>query len=156
MHVGRGLTWPLARQAAEITLREVIAHTDAERASNVCQPSLGFQGPGTAVLKVCGSPLDVAGNLADLRVQGALPSTIGILALGAQNNPVPVLGGFAVPVPFFYTDLVLFDAQGVLFREGAFTAPAIALGNVFAQAAYYDPSLPQQWGLTNAIEIDLQ
>jgi len=154
IHIGRSVPWPLAQQASEVTLRTLIAHVDGIRAANVCQADLGFQGPGTAELAICGQQLNAPGNFADLRVDGAPANALGLLVLGAQNNPTPVFGGTAVPVPFFFADVLLFDAQGGAFVEDYFEGLANG-SEVFAQAAYLDPSLPQGWGLSNALRIEL-
>jgi hypothetical protein len=156
VHIGTTVSWPLARQAAEITLRQVMAHVDGIRAVTVCQQNLGFQGPGASRLEVCGGSLAVFGNIADLRVTAALPNSVGVLALGVQNQPTPLFGGVAVPVPAFYTGVVVFDAQGNWLAPGALSAPPLPLTDVFAQVVHYDPLLPQQFGLSNALRLVLQ
>jgi pyrrolidone-carboxylate peptidase len=156
IHVGTNVTWPVARQAAEVSLRELIAHVDAIRAVTTCQQNLGFQGPGAATFEICGGPLNLFGNIADLRVLGAPVNGLGVLALGAQNNPTPLWGGMAVPVPTFYLEAVFFDAQGEWFVPGGLVAPPVPLPDVFAQIGYLDPTLPQSFGLTNALRLTLQ
>ncbi|HEX5051973.1 MAG TPA: hypothetical protein VFZ65_09390 [Planctomycetota bacterium] len=156
VHIGQAVSWALARQAAEVTLRQVIAHVDAIRAATVCQGNIGFQGPGTALFEACGGALNVFGNIADMRVVGALPSTIGVLALGSQNNPTPLFGGSVVPVPTFYLNVLAFDANGTWLAPGALIAPPMPLPDVFAQVAWFDPAQPQGWGLSNALRLTLQ
>lgn len=156
VHIGTAVTWPQAIQATEITLRQVMAHLDGIRSTTVCQQDLGFQGPGTARLEVCGGSLAQVGNVADLRVSQALANSIGVLALGSQNQPTPLFGGLVVPVPAFYVDLVAFDAAGGWLAPGALSAPPSPLGDVFAQVVHYDPLLPQQFGLSNAVRLVLQ
>lgn len=156
VHVGSAVSWALARQAAEETLRQVILHTDAVRAATTCQTDIGSQGPGAATLSVCGGPLNVFGNVADVRVADATASSVGLLALGAQNNPTPLFGGTLIPNPAFYVMPVLLDAQGSWLGEGFLQAPPTPLSDVFAQVAWFDPTLPSSWGLTNALQITLQ
>jgi pyrrolidone-carboxylate peptidase len=156
VHVGRSLSWTLARQAAEVTVREVIAHTDAVRAATICQQDLGFQGPGNTLLAVCGGPLNLVGSTADVRIGGAPPGTLGVLAFGAQSQPVPLFGGTFVPVPLIYTHLVLADANGHWLWEDGLTGTPSGLPQVYAQFAYLDQALPQGWGLSNALGLSFQ
>lgn len=155
VHVGRSLSWTLARQAAEVTLREVIAHVDAIRAANLCQANLGFQGPGTSVLSACGGPLNLVGTTTDMRVAGGPAGGLGLVAFGTQNAPVPIFGGTLVPVPIFHAQVALLDAQGTWLWDDGLTG-ATGLPTIFAQFAYLDATLPQGWGLSNAIELAFQ
>ncbi|MBL8754329.1 MAG: hypothetical protein JNK15_13590 [Planctomycetes bacterium] len=156
IHVGTNISFVIARQAAEVSLRELIAHVDAVRANTTCQANLGFAGPGNATFQICGGHLNVPGSLAELRVTGALPNGIGVLAFGAANNPTPLLGGTAVPLPTFWLDLVTFDGQGTWRWPNALTTPPLPLPDVFTQLAWYDPALPQSFGFTNALRVVLQ
>ncbi|MFK7741615.1 MAG: hypothetical protein AB8H80_14950 [Planctomycetota bacterium] len=156
IHVGTQVTWPLAIQAAEVTLRELTVHLDGIRATTVCQQDLGFQGPGSAALQACGGQLGYAGNTADVRVTDALPQTVGVLALGAQSNPTPLFAGTAVPLPAFFVETIVFDADGSWLAEGLLQAPPMPMPDVFAQVAYLDASLPEGFGLSNALRIVLQ
>jgi hypothetical protein len=156
VHVGTTVSWPVARQAAEVTLRALIAHVDGVRAVTTCQPSLGFQGPGNADFAVCGGSLSQFGNVADLRVTGAVPNGLGVFAVGDQSNPTPLFGGTAIPLPAFYLGLVTFNAQGRWLAPAGIAAPPVPLPDVFAQVAYVDPVLPQSFGLTNALRLQLQ
>src|SRR5690606_11248330 len=64
IHVGGLVPWATAELAAQVTLRTVIQHVDAIRASVTCQRDLGFAGPGSSALAVCGTPL-TSGGIAD-------------------------------------------------------------------------------------------
>lgn len=156
VHVGGSVSWTDARTAAEITLRQVIAHVDGVRAATLCHQDIGYQGPGTASLLACGGSLALPGNSADMRVLGAAPNSIGILAIGRFFNPTPLLGGTLVPVPFFLSTVVSFDAQGQWFLPAALHGTAVPVGRLVAQIAYLDAALPQQWGFTNALCIVYQ
>ncbi len=156
IHVGTTISFVIARQAAEVSLRELIAHVDAVRANTTCQANLGFAGPGSAKFEVCGGHLNVPGSIAELRVTGAVPNGIGVLAVGATNTPTPVLGGIAVPTPTFFVGLVTFDGQGNWRWPNGLTTPPTPLPDIFAQVAWHAPALPQSFGFTNALRIDLQ
>ncbi|MBX3464998.1 MAG: hypothetical protein KF830_17655 [Planctomycetes bacterium] len=156
VHVGRSLSWALARQAAEVTIRRVIAHVDAVRAATVCQADLGFQGPGTATLVACGQPLHVAGNTADLRLYGGAANTLGVLAFGDRAQPVPLFGGTVVPVPILHTELVLLDGQGRWAWDGGLVGIAGGFPVLYAQVGYLDLAQPGGWGFTNALSLAYQ
>jgi hypothetical protein len=156
IHVGSGVSWPVARTAAEVTLRTVIAHVDSVRAATVCQTDLGFQGPGTATLVACGQPLHVNGNIADMRLLGGIPNSIAVLAFSDQSNPTPLFGGLVVPVPFLHLEAVLLDAQGQWFWDDGLVGTTAGLATIVVQAAYLDPMLVDGWGLTNALSLSFQ
>ncbi len=65
----------------------------------VCQTNLGFGGPGSALLSVCGESLLLTSSSAALSLTGAAPSSPLFVAFGLVNNPTPVKGGVLVPVP---------------------------------------------------------
>ncbi|MGE3172652.1 MAG: hypothetical protein AB7O97_08490 [Planctomycetota bacterium] len=155
VHIGRSLSWPVAINAMEITLREVIAYTDAVRAGTVCQTDLGFQGPGAGTLLACGDPLTALGNSADLRFSGGLPTGLAFVGFGLQQNPTPLFGGLAVTVPLATGFLVVLDDQGEWLLEGV-PGGLVGASSIFAQAAWFDPALPQSWGLSNALELRFQ
>jgi pyrrolidone-carboxylate peptidase len=140
VHVGSGLSWTVARQAAEVTLRTVINHVDGVRAGMVCQTNLGFQGPGSSHLSVCGGPLNLATNAADVLLTGGTPGALGVLAFGAQFTPLPLFGGTVVPLPAFYGQLMLLDGQGSWFWDDGLTGVVGGLPQIYAQAAYLDPA----------------
>lgn len=153
VHVGSGINWTVARQAAEITLRSVITHVDGVRAATVCQADLGFQGPGTATLLACGQPLNVNGNVADMRLLNGLPNSVAVLAFSDMANPTPLFGGMVVPVPLLHLEAVLLDAQGQWFWDNGLVGITGAFPQIVTQAAYLDPMLPQGWGLSNALSL---
>jgi hypothetical protein len=117
-----------------------------------CQPSLGFGGPGTAILSVCGDML-ASGGTADLAIIGATPSSPAWVGFGAANNPTPILGGTFVPFPPALIWTLATDANGeahLAIPGGGATAHT-----VYAQAVYPDLSLPQLVGFTNAVGIEI-
>lgn len=151
VHVGRSLSWANARAAAEITLREVILQVDAVRAATVCQQDLGFGGPGSALLRACGQPLNQNGNVADLRLLGGAPNTIGVLAFSDQVNPVPLFGGTVVTLPLLHTQLIVLDAAGEWFWDDGLVGFTGGFPTLSTQVGYLDAAQPQGWGLTNAL-----
>ncbi len=64
-----------------------------------CQLDLGYRGPGSTTLSVCGDALITAGSAATLLVTGAPPVTRLVLVLGATVAPTPLLTGILVPTP---------------------------------------------------------
>lgn len=152
VHVGTQISWPVATLAAEVTLRSVIDHVDAVRAATVCQADLGYGGPGTATLKICGDALGTGGS-ADLRLSNAPASTPIVFFAGAFSNPTPLGLGTFVPLPFAISFSFSTNAQGEIF------IPGIPGGggpvSVYLQALYGDGSLPGGIGFSNALQIQL-
>jgi len=65
-----------------------------------CQANLGFGGPGSMELSLCGDDLTYAGSSAVLGVVGAAPSVALSVVIGLAANPIPFKGGLLVPFPF--------------------------------------------------------
>jgi hypothetical protein len=99
----------------------------------VCQTDLGFGGPGTMALEVCGQALDLEGSLATLTLTGAPPAVPVFFVLGLVNDPTPLKGGTLVPVPL----LLLFDVPSDGAGEVTFPVPGGpgSVGSVYVQAA---------------------
>ena len=152
VHVGGQISVQNAANAARITLRAVIQHVDAERAATVCQDDLGFQGPGSATMAMCGDPLQTGGDT-DFAIHDAPPSSAVVLFLSAMQQPTPFFGGTLITVPPVATAVLPTDADGGLLIEDISTGGGPA--TVYAQAAYADASLPVGVGLTNALKLDL-
>ena len=151
VHVGGNVSWPTAMLAVEVTLREVISHVDAVVGATVCQSDLGFAGPGSATLSVCGEPL-TAGAQADLLLTGAPANTSTFLIAGFSSNPTPFpFGGTVVPFPAAVVLPVLTDSDGEILQTltGGGTA-----ATVYTQFAILDASTPFGVGLSNAVAVD--
>ncbi|MDF1799797.1 MAG: hypothetical protein P1V81_11525 [Planctomycetota bacterium] len=118
----------------------------------ICQPDLGFGGPGTATLSVCGELL-TGGGQADLLVDSDKPSSVAFVALGASLNPTPLFGGTVVTVPIAGVLTLLTDASGDAMLPGI-QSGSIPM-TIFAQAAVFDPIQPGGFQLTNAIQVTL-
>lgn len=117
----------------------------------ICQPSLGFGGPGSSTLTFCGGNLST-GTIATLTLSGAKASTPAWIAIGTVNNPTPIFAGTVVPVPF---TTLLFGATNA---SGTWTMPNVPGGGgpntLFVQAAYLDAALPDGVGFSNALQVD--
>jgi hypothetical protein len=151
VHVGSGIDWATARTAVEVSLRSLIEYVDAVVATTVCQPDLGFAGPGGALLEVCGPPI-AGGAAADLRLSGVPPGAPALIVAGFASSPTPFFGGTLVPVPPTVVVPVSADATGsVLVKDLTGPGPA----TVYVQAVYADAGLPQGLGMSNAVGIEL-
>jgi len=117
-----------------------------------CQADLGFAGPGSAQLSVCGGAPLAKGYKATLKITGALPASTAYIAVGFTSNPTSVKGGTLVPVPIF---LLVPIPTG----SGTITLPGVNGGNgpvsVYLQAIIVDGSQPAGFAFTNAVRIDL-
>ncbi len=117
----------------------------------VCQPDLGFAGPGALTLSVCGEPL-AAGGHADLRVDGAPPFAAVFVAAATTTAPAPLLGGTLVPGPVPHFLAFAADHGGVV------DLPGIPGGagplDVHAQALAADPGVPLGVAFSNAVRIE--
>ena len=116
----------------------------------VCQSDLGFGGPGSSSLSVCGDALS-SGGTAVLALAGAPPNSPYFLGFATQANPLPLLGGTWVPFPTLFTAALSTDA----FGGSSFTVPG---GNGpstwIVQVAVFDASQPQLVGFSNAVQLD--
>jgi len=116
-----------------------------------CQTSLGFGGPGSASLSLCGGDLST-GNGANLSLTGATPSALSVLFAGFSNNPTAFKGGQLVPVPWALDTLLLLDGSGSL------TLPVPGgLGplTMYVQYVYVDGGQALGYGLSNALQVEL-
>lgn len=153
VHVGQNLPIPRARAYTDSTLRALIAHLDMVLGGEFCQPDLGFTGPGTAALTLCGDML-ASGGTADLTLTGAPPNAPLWYAVGLTNNPTPFKGGQLVPVPWLGLVAATADANGdhqiatIPGGSGPFT--------LYIQAVISDPAQSQNFALSNALAADFQ
>ena len=65
----------------------------------VCQTDMGFAGPGSMTLSMCGDDLTEAASLSQMELNGAVPNTPLSVMLGLSAGPVPFKGGMLVPFP---------------------------------------------------------
>ncbi|MEM7307642.1 MAG: hypothetical protein AAF682_13270 [Planctomycetota bacterium] len=127
--------------------------TPRELPGEVCQPDLGFGGPGGSLLEVCGGDLS-SGTTAAVTLSGAAPSAPLWLLVSFSQNPTSLYGGTVVPFP---ATLVLADTTGA---DGNWTAPDPVVGGggpltLFLQAAYLDDGFPEGVGFSNAVQVEV-
>ncbi|MHC5210558.1 MAG: hypothetical protein ACYTG2_07565 [Planctomycetota bacterium] len=117
-----------------------------------CQTDLGFGGPGSSVLSLCGEPLATGGS-ADLLLTGTPPFAPVWLLAGVVNSPTPFKGGQLVPVPWLLLAPLASDGAGTL------QLPGIAGGKgpltILMQCVIQDVGQPTGWGLSNALQVQL-
>jgi hypothetical protein len=117
---------------------------------SVCQTDLGFGGPGTAQLSLCGEGL-ATGQTSDLVLTDATPLVTSWMVLGLAAAPTPFKGGTLVPVPYLLAEPMPTSDQGGV------AIPGVPGGNgpltVYAQFVYPDPTAPKGWGFSNALEV---
>jgi len=119
----------------------------------VCQPDLGYGGPGTAVLSVCGQALEM-GNSATLMLTGAPASAPAFMFIAIAANPTffPAYNGTLVPWP---DDLLLTFSTNA---SGELTFPVpggpTPVSQIHIQVALPDGSLPFGAAFSNAIRLE--
>lgn len=128
-----------------------ITVTDRVLPGENCQTDLGFGGPGSSSLEVCGGDLS-SGTTGEVRLSGATPGAGAFLFVGFSNAPTPALGGTLVPVP---ADLVI---PGMVDAGGNWIAASFPGGNgpatVYVQAVYEDPAQFFGYGVSNAVQVE--
>jgi len=119
----------------------------------ICQTNLGFGGPGTASLSMCGGDLST-GTSATIALTGATPGGTAILFAGLTFAPTPAKGGVLVPVPPTLKYIVPLNGTGGFSDE---VSGGFGPVSIYVQAVYTAPLLPApHWGFSNAIRVDLQ
>lgn len=131
----------------------VIRACTSSTSEPVCQPDLGFGGPGASVLSACGDPLGTGGS-ATLLLENAPAFTPVLLFYGGQENPFPLLGGTLVPVPYLAFETLATDISGSLALPLDIDPPIPV--DVYVQYMIWDPSLPQNWQFSNALRLEFQ
>jgi len=116
----------------------------------ICQTDLGFGGPGTATLSMCGGDLST-GTTADIELLDAAPSAPAFLVVGLVNDPTPLKGGTLVPVPVL--SIVSFTTDG----SGRVLLPGVPGGGgpatAYLQFVVEDGAQPQGFAFSNALEV---
>ncbi len=118
----------------------------------VCQKDLGFGGPGTAEIEICGGDLSPATSATFTLRDGPLNS-LGVLGIGPVNNPVflPFLGGTIVPFP---ATVLINIATGPAGTTSATVQGGSAPSTWFFQAVVLDPFEPLGFAVSNALEVE--
>ncbi len=114
----------------------------------ICQPDLGFSGPGTADLSVCGTLLTPTGS-ATLRIDNANSNAPAILGISTVLTPTPLLGGIIVTQPLLGTIPLSTNAAGsASFEINGGLPPSI----VYLQAAVIEDN--GSVTLSNAVAVE--
>jgi len=150
VHVGGTIPDDRARLAAEASLRALIELLDATIPNGVCQTDVGFGGPGTATLTMCGDPLET-GGLAEVRLQGAAPNAPAFFLIGTSLSPAAVKGGTLASVPAALVVPAATDADGAIVVPDVPGGGGPATG--YLQAVYADAAQAQGVGFSNALEL---
>ena len=116
-----------------------------------CQGNLGFQGPGTVELSICGDMLLAPGTAATLAIDGAPPAAPVVLALGFVNQPAPLLGGTLVPGGSL---LVVGGLTAGTNGKLAFALPGFGTFPVTLYMQGIALNGPQAW-FSNAVQLEL-
>lgn len=117
-----------------------------------CQVDLGFAGPGTTELSICGGNLS-GGTSATLSLTGAPASELVWILAGFSSNPTAKYGGTVIPLPAAISVFVTTDPSGNL------SIPGIPGGSgpltFFVQALVNDPSQTLGVSISNAVQVDM-
>ncbi|MFH0944743.1 MAG: M12 family metallo-peptidase [Planctomycetota bacterium] len=119
---------------------------------DTCQLDVGYGGPGSGNLSLCGGDLS-SGTTADLEMTGGSPGGAALIQVGLTSHPTSFKGGLLVPVPGVGVGPLVLDGNGSL------TIPGIQGGGTavwYVQVIYEDSSLPSpSIGLTNALRVQM-
>jgi hypothetical protein len=118
----------------------------------VCQPDLGFGGPGTMTIGLCGQALCI-GSGAVFTVAGGPPFTQAWMLMGLDANPTPFKGGTLVPLPIVAMLPLPLDGLGGLaipVPGGSSVGPL----DVYVQLGAQDGSQPKGVVLSNVLRVE--
>jgi len=116
-----------------------------------CQEDLGFGGPGTVQLQVCGQTL-ASGDSATLTVSGAPASAPMLVFAGLSFGPTAFKSGTLVPVPWLLAVAVAAGpAGGLTLNVPGGGGPA----TIYLQVAAADGAQPAGVALSNAVKLEL-
>ena len=113
----------------------------------VCQRDVGFGGPGSVALTVCGQTLATCQS-ATLYLSGAPPGAPLILSVGTGLNPLPFAGGQLVTFPPVLEFVSSASPSGTLKVK---VPGGLAVPPLYLQARVRDWSLPQDVAISNAV-----
>ncbi|QDU68542.1 hypothetical protein [Engelhardtia mirabilis] len=163
--VGQPLTMTTHEQSGSLDVGGIfqsaggaIAHNfsrwDTGVSGPVCQADLGFGGPGQSVLTLCGTGLG-SGQSSDLRLTGAAPAALGVLAVGLVEQPTPLFAGILVAGNPVLTIPLATDAAGEYEQLGLAGGHPLSPA-LFLQALVINPSVPGQVEFSNGILAQFQ
>lgn len=117
----------------------------------VCQQNLGYGGPGSLNVSVCGGNLS-AGTTATLSLTSAIPNDVAYLLVSPSLDLDPVLGGTVVSLNPILVQQVPTTAQGTYTVGGIIGG--IGPLSLHVQFVQVDGSLPQFLAFSNIVRID--
>ena len=112
-----------------------------------CQQDVGFGGPGSVVLTVCGQPLATCQS-ATFLLAGAPPHSPLILSVGTGVNPLPFAGGVLVTFPPVLEFIGFSGPTGTVKLK---VPGGLAVPPLYLQARVRDWSLPQDVAISNTV-----
>lgn len=140
---GGGLLW-----STLATDTSYAANLEPAHCLGFCQEDIGFQGPGPALLTVCGGDLST-GNDATLEVTGAAPSAAGYLVADTTLAAFQIFGGTLVG--FNGLPISTNPSGGVSLTVPGGSGPI----DVYTQYVYLDLSLTMGLGFTNGVKMKI-
>jgi len=153
LSVGNHVLTVTATDSQGMTGSDTASITVVDRAlpGELCQTDLGFGGPGSSSLEVCGGDLS-SGTSGEIRLSGAAPNTSAFVLIGFTNAPTALLGGTLVPLPATLVVPGGTDGNGdwLVASFGGGGGPL----SVYVQAIYIDALQVQGWGVSNAVQVD--
>lgn len=134
-----------AERSGDKTLHDYASVTTT---SMTCQSDLGFGGPGSVALSVCGDDLTMDNSEALMSVAEAAAGAPVVLVAGFDQNPLPVGNGTLLPVPW-----VLFEVIGSTDGLGGYQLPLAGKAGV-PTPVYLQAIVPNgpEYEFSNAVE----
>jgi len=139
-------------QTASVSVSITILDRDLpDVVGEICQADLGFGGPGSMELSICGGDLS-SGTTADLFLTGGPANALSYAFVGFTADPTPVAGGQIVPVPPAAVKIFSTDANGEIFL------PGIPGGggpfSAYVQIVTEDGGQPFGYAISNTVQAD--
>ncbi len=119
----------------------------------VCQASVGFAGPGTLQLSVCGASPLASCQTATMWLHGAPAGAKFLVSAALSLDPLPFHGGTLVTLP------ALVEYGGMLDAAGSHTYKVpggLPIPDVYVQARAADPSLPLGVAISNTVKLHFE
>lgn len=118
--------------------------------TDVCQTDLGFGGPGTGEMSLCGGDLS-AGTTATLLLENTgVSNQLGFLFAGPFLSPLPFRGGTLYPNPLSIAGAFFVNILG----NYSTTVPGSSTPQqIYLQAVYGDPGQAQGVGISNVLRV---
>lgn len=116
----------------------------------VCQPNLGYGGPGTMNLSVCGGDLS-AGTTADLSLTNALPNDVAYLTAQFSLDLAPLFGGTLASLNPIVVQQLSTNAAGEINLPGI--VGGIGPLTLYVQFVQVDGNQAQLLSFSNIVSI---